>query len=148
MCSLCRLPEAKNHNFGQILTFGGSCTDPLLPMRSKFSAACARADHGVRYVPNLVSIGLFLSHSCSDKTQFFPFLDFDILWCHHCRQSDKVEYGCTTINQGITIVYAFMSKSGAQTLTFKSVMNKHTKTQRFWPLRRRLNSDTHQTWHR
>ena len=23
MCSLCRLPVAKNHNFGQILTFGG-----------------------------------------------------------------------------------------------------------------------------
>ena len=46
MCSLCWLPVAQNHNFGQILTFGGrgSCTDPLLPMRSKFSAACARAD--------------------------------------------------------------------------------------------------------
>jgi len=23
MCSLCRLPVAKNHNFGQFLTFGG-----------------------------------------------------------------------------------------------------------------------------
>jgi len=33
MCSLCWLPVAKNHNFGQILTFGGSYTDPLLPMR-------------------------------------------------------------------------------------------------------------------
>ena len=32
-----------------------------------------------------------------------------------------------------------MAKSGAQTMTFKSVTNKHTKTQRFWPLRR-LNS--------
>ena len=30
MCSLCRLPVVKNHNFWQILTFGGSCTDPLL----------------------------------------------------------------------------------------------------------------------
>ena len=26
----------QNHNFGQILTFGGSCTNPLLPMRAKF----------------------------------------------------------------------------------------------------------------
>ena len=29
---------AQNHNFGQILTFGGSCTDPLLPIRSKLRA--------------------------------------------------------------------------------------------------------------
>ena len=37
MCSLCQLPEAKNHNFGQIFdNFGSSCTDPLLPMRAKF----------------------------------------------------------------------------------------------------------------
>jgi len=27
---------AKNHNFGQILIFGGSCTDHLLPMGVKF----------------------------------------------------------------------------------------------------------------
>jgi len=36
MCSLCRLPVAKNHSFGQNLTFGGSRTDPLLPMSVKF----------------------------------------------------------------------------------------------------------------
>jgi len=36
MCSLCPLPVAEKHNFGQILTFGGSCTDPLLPMKVKF----------------------------------------------------------------------------------------------------------------
>jgi len=36
MGSLCRLPVAKNHNFAQILTFGDTCTDPLLSMRAKF----------------------------------------------------------------------------------------------------------------
>jgi len=36
MCSLYRLTVAENHNFGQILTLGGSCTDPLLPMKVKF----------------------------------------------------------------------------------------------------------------
>jgi len=36
MCSLCWLLVAKNHNFEQILTFGGSCTDPLLLMWAKF----------------------------------------------------------------------------------------------------------------
>ena len=38
MCSLCRLPVAENHNFGQIFTFGSSCTDRLLPMKVKFGA--------------------------------------------------------------------------------------------------------------
>ena len=36
MCSLCRLPVGKKHNFGQYLIFGDSCTDPLLPMTAKF----------------------------------------------------------------------------------------------------------------
>ena len=40
MCSLCRLSVAENHNFGQIFTFGSSCTDRLLPwaMKVKFGA--------------------------------------------------------------------------------------------------------------
>ena len=44
---------------------------------------------------------------------------------------------------------AFMAKLGAQTLTFKSVTDKQTnkKTRRFWPPRRRVKSEPHQTWH-
>ena len=46
---------------------------------------------------------------------------------------------------------AVMAKSGAQTLTFKSVTDKQTnkqtkKTQRFWPPRQRVKSEPHQTW--
>ena len=80
------------------------------------------------------------------------------------QQSDKLEHGCTTANlplpNGIKIVSVlqrrFMAKSGAQTLTFKSVTDKQTnkqtnrqtkKTQRFWPPRRRVKSEPHQTWH-
>ena len=43
-----------------------------------------------------------------------------------------------------------MAKSGAQSLTFKSVMNKQTdiqKTQRCWPPRWRVKCEPHQTWH-
>ena len=36
MCSLCRRPVAKNHNYGQILTFWGLLYRPLLPMRAIF----------------------------------------------------------------------------------------------------------------
>jgi len=49
---------------------------------------------------------------------------------------------------------SFMAKQGAQTLTFQSVTNKQTdrqtdkqKTQRFWPPRRRVKSEPHQTCH-
>jgi len=43
LCSLCWLPVAKNHNFGQILTLGDPCTEPLLPMRAKFGTADQRS---------------------------------------------------------------------------------------------------------
>ena len=36
MCSSRRLPVAKNHNFGQILTFLGAPVPTPLPMRAKF----------------------------------------------------------------------------------------------------------------
>jgi len=128
LSSLCWLPVAQNHNFGQILTCGGSCTDPLLPMRSKFSAACARADPWCMLRAKCRLDRFILSPSSSDKTLIFPFF-WTLAFCGvaNCRQSDKVEYGCTTTNQGIKIVYAFMAKSGAQTLKFKSVTNKHTQ---------------------
>ena len=36
MCSLCRLPVAKNHNFGQLLIFGGLLYPPPFTARAKF----------------------------------------------------------------------------------------------------------------
>jgi len=104
--------------------------------------------HGVRYVPNFVSIGLFCRPLAAIKTNFSVFWTSAFCGVANCGQSDKFEYGCTTTNQGIKIVNTFMAKSGAQSLMFKSVTNKHTKTQRFWLLRRRVNSDIHQSWHR
>jgi len=43
---------------------------------------------------------------------------------------------------------AFMAKSGAQSLTFKSVTDRQTnkKTQHFWSPRRWVKSEPHQTW--
>jgi len=41
-CSLCRLPVAKNHNFGQILTFGGLLYRP--PITDEGQIWCATAD--------------------------------------------------------------------------------------------------------
>jgi len=103
------------------------------------------------YIPNFISIGLFCRPLAAKKIQFLPY--FAILWTsafsgvanwQQSQQSEKVEHGCTTTNlplfNGIKIVLysnAFMAKSGAQSLTFKSVTNKQTdkqtnkKTQRF-----------------
>ena len=149
MCSLCQLPVVKNHNFGQILKFGGLLYRFPFTDEVKFSAACARTDPWCTLRAKFRLDRFILSPSGSDKTQIFPFFGL-LAFCGvaNCRQSDKVEYGCTTTNQGIKIVHAFMAKAGAQTLTFESSTNKHPKPQRFWPLRRRVNSDTHQTWHR
>ena len=78
---------------------------------------------------------------------------------NYWQQSDKFEHGCTTTNlplsNGIKIVSdsnAFIAKSGAQSLTFKSARNKQTDKQTkklnvFLPPRRRVKSEPHQTWH-
>ena len=55
-----------------------------------------------------------------------------------------------TVSKSFLYSNAFMAKSGAQSLTFKSVTNRHTdkqKTKRFWPPRRRVKSEPNQTWH-
>jgi len=113
------------------------------------------------YVPNFVSIGLFYRPLAAKTPQFLPI--FAIFWTSafsvvaNWQQSDKVEHECTTTNlpyptASKSFLYSnvFMAKSGAQTLTFKSVTDKQTnrqKSQRFWPPRRRVKSEPHQTWH-
>ena len=42
MCSLCRLPVAENHNFGQFLTFGGLLY--RLPFTDEGQIWCAKAE--------------------------------------------------------------------------------------------------------
>ena len=92
------------------------------------------------YVPNFVWIGLFCRPVAAKNPQFLPY--FGIFWnsafggVANWQQSDKVEHWCTTTNlplsNGIKIVsvlQAFMAKSGAQSLTFKSVTNKQTNKQ-------------------
>ena len=116
------------------------------------------------HTPNVVSIGLFCRPLAAKKTQFVPI--FAIFWTSaafsvvtNWQQSEKVEHGCTpqtfpypTASKSFLYSNAFMAKSGAQPLTFKSVTDKQTKqtkikTQRFWLPRRRVKSEPHQTWH-
>jgi len=97
------------------------------------------------------------------KEQFLPFFCISAfsgvaIW----RQSDKVEHGCTprtfpypTASKLFLYSNAFVAKSGAQTLdvqkregrTKRQTDWQTKKTQRFWPPRRRVKSEPHQTWH-
>ena len=179
MCSLCRLPVAKNHNFWQILTFGGSCTDPLLPMRVKFGVLQLYAKFhpnvfialatggqkpqflanfdiwGLLYRPSFTDEGqiwcaiadprhtlaskfrldrFILSPSVGEKSQFLPFF-----WTSaysgvsNWQQSEKLNTGAQlqtfpyqTASKSFLYSNGVTAKSGAQSLTFKSLTNTQT----------------------
>ena len=112
------------------------------------------------YVPNFVSIGLFYRPLLAKNPNFAVFR------LRHLVLS-PIGNSLTKLNTGAqlqTFPYpmapksflysnAFASKSGAQSLTFKSVTDRQTnrqtdrKTQRFWQPRRRVKSEPHQTSH-
>ena len=95
------------------IDFWGSCTDPLLPMRAK--SGVLQLTTADVYVSKFVSIGLFYRPLAAKNPIFAVFWTSAFSDVDSWRQSEKVEHGCTTI---------FMVKSGAQTLTFKSVTDK------------------------
>ena len=119
------------------------------------------------YVPNFVSIGLFCCPLAAKNPQFLPI--FAIFGLRHLVLSPignsltKLNTGAQlqtfpypTVSKSFLYSNAFMAKSGALTLTFKSVTDRQTnrqtdrqtkKTQRFWLPRRRVKSEPHQTWH-
>jgi len=134
MCSLCLLPVAKNHNFGQILTFWRLLY--RLPFTNEGQMWCAVAGPRYTLTCQISSRSVYSVALCWRKT-----LIFAVFWTSafsvvaSWQQSDKAEHRCTTTNlplsNGIKIIYsnAFMAKSGAQSLTFKSVTNKQTDRQ-------------------
>ena len=76
----------------------------------------------------------------------------DVSW----QRSEKVEHGCTTTNlplsNGIKMVSVLQRLHGKIGCTNSDVQKRDEqtdkqKTQRFWPLRRRVKSEPHQTWH-
>ena len=116
------------------------------------------------YVPNFVSIGLFCRPLAAKNPQFLPFLRFFGL--RHLVLS-PIGNSLTKLNTGAkiqTFPYPTASKSflysnvrlhGEIGRTNSDVQkrngqtNRQTdkKTQRFWPPRRRVKSEPHQTWH-
>ena len=133
MCSLCRLPVAKNHNFGQILIFWE------LLYRSPFTYEgqiwCAIADP--RLSAKFRLDRFILSSSGGEKPPIFAtFWTSAYSVVANWQQSDKLEHGAQlqtflypTASKSFLYANDFMAKSGAQSLTFKSVTNKQTNKQ-------------------
>jgi len=113
------------------------------------------------YVPNFVSIDLFCRPLLAKNPQFLPFFGLRHLMLSPTGNSlTKLNtdaqlraFPYPTASKSFLYSNAFIAKSAAQSLTFKSVTNKQTdkqtdkKIQRFWPPRRRVKSEPHQTWH-
>jgi len=88
------------------------------------------------YVPSFVSIALFCRPLMEKSPIFAVFWTSAFSGVSSWPQSEKVEHGCTTTDLPLSkasksFVYsnAFMTKSGAQSLMFKSVTNKQTDRQ-------------------
>ena len=75
MRSLCRLPMGKNHNFGKKFDIlGGSCIDPLLPMRAKFGVL--QQTPGLHLQDKFYLNVFAVSASGGQKPQFWANFDF------------------------------------------------------------------------
>jgi len=91
MCSLCRFPVAENQNFGQILTFGGSHSVPLLPMTVKFGVL--EKTRGLHSHAKFYLNVFIVSATGGQKPQLWahfdfwgllyrpPFIDEGHIWC-------------------------------------------------------------------
>ena len=113
------------------------------------------------YVPNFVSIDLFCRPLAAKTPNFchiWPYFGLRHLVVSPVGNSlTKLNTGAQlqtfpypTVSKSFLYSNDFIAKSGAQSLTFKSVTNRQTDKQKnstFWPPRRRGKSEPHQTWH-
>jgi len=127
--------------------FGGSCTNPLLPMRAKFGVlyciykrilqVCTCSIRFVAYVPNFVSISLFCRPLLVKKSNFCCFFELRHLVVSPIGSSlKKLHKGAQlhtfpypTVSKLFLYSNNFIAISAAQSLTFKSVTDKQTNRQ-------------------
>jgi len=156
MCSLCRLPVAKNHNFGQILTFWGLLYRP--PLTDEGQMWCAITDPWYTFKCQISSRPVYSLALCWLKSQFLPFFGFRHLvlsaignsltktnTVHNYKPSPIQRHQ----NRFCTPTPSWRNR--AQNLwrwkAWRTDKQADKKTQCFWPPRRRLKSEPHQTWH-
>jgi len=134
MCSLCRLPVAKNYNFGQILTFWGAPV-PTPFYRRRPNLVCYSRPTVHVSLRNFVSIGLFcrpLEAKPPKVCRFLGLRHLVVLPIGSSLRNTGAQlqtYPCPTVSKSCLYSNSFMAKSGAQSLTFKSVTYKRTNRQ-------------------
>jgi len=156
MCSLCQLLVAKNHNFWQILTFWGLQYRPPFTDQGQIRRATADPQCMLKcQISSQLVYSLALSWW---KTPIFAgFWTSAFSGVNNWQQSEKVKHRCTTTNlplsNGIKIVSVLQRFHGESGRAISNVqkrdeqIDKHKKTQRFWPPWWRVKSESHQTWH-
>jgi len=124
MCSLCRLPVAKNHNFGQILKFGKLLYQP--PFSDEGQIWCSSR------------LVYFVALWQRETPNFTILLTLPFCGVASWRRSENVEHGCTTTNlplsnsiKLVSVLQRLHGEIGRTTLTFKSVKDKQTKNSTF-----------------
>ena len=135
MCSLCWLRVVKHHNFGQILTFWGLLYRP--PFTNEGQIWCAIAHTRSTFTSEISSRSVYSVVLWRRITPIFAV--FAVFWTSafsdvaSWHQSQKVEHGAQlqtfpyrTASKWFLYYNAFMAKSGAQSLTFKSVTDRQT----------------------
>ena len=137
MCSLCRLPVAKkNNNFGQILTFWGLLYRP--PSTHEGQIWCVVADPRYMLTLQISSWSVYSVALCWRKTAIFA-----VFWTSAFSVVANW-HSLTKLNTGAQLqtfpyptawksfLYSntFIAKSGAQSVTFKSVTNKQRNRQK------------------
>ena len=120
---------AKNHNFGQVLTFEGLLYR-LLPTRAKFGVLCRPTVYTC--VTNLVTIGLFCRPLAAKSLNFARFWTLAFSDVANWHQSEKAEQGCKTTNpplsNGIKIVSLVQRLHGEIGRTISDVQKRDGQT--------------------
>ena len=133
MCSLCRLPVAKNHNFGQFLTFGDRA-----PFADKGQIWCATADPRYTLMCQNSSRSVYYVTLEQQKTPIFTvFWTASFSRVTNGQQSEKVRHGCTTINlslsNGVKIISVVQRLHGKIGRTNSDVQKRDGQTNRQKP---------------
>ena len=106
LCSLSRLPVAKNHNFGQILTFGRLLYRPPFPNEGQIQCSTAStADPQCTFTCETSSGSVYSVALWRRKKPFFAVFGlWHLLMSPFWRQSEKAEHGCTTTNLHLSML--------------------------------------------
>jgi len=159
MCSLCRLPVAKNHTFGQFLTFWELLFPP--PFTDEGQICLLEQTQGLQ-LQTKFKLHVFIVSSCGgQKPQFSANFDIFGSSCLFCRPvavknpnfaifwtsiflvvspigssprnlntgAQLQTFPYPTVSKSFPYPNAFIAKSGAQSLTFESVTNRQTDRQ-------------------